>query len=51
MTEQTTPDPYADGVCTFGEGTAPGSGCIRPAGHTGAHYVTPGDVDDEEWDL
>ncbi|MFE6597206.1 hypothetical protein ACFU9O_02475 [Streptomyces albidoflavus] len=40
-----------DGVCTFGEGAAPGSGCIRSAGHTGAHYVTPGDVDDEEWDL
>ncbi|MGW7658500.1 hypothetical protein ACWGMA_08310 [Streptomyces asiaticus] len=36
---------YASGVCTYGEGRAPGSGCIKPAGHDGAHCVTPGDTD------
>ena len=35
------------GWCSFGEDDAPGAGCIKPAGHTGAHLVTPGDVDDE----
>ncbi|MET9056179.1 hypothetical protein ABZW50_34145 [Streptomyces bacillaris] len=43
MTEST--DPYADGICPYGEGRAPGSGCIKPKGHDGAHLVTPGDVD------
>ncbi|MET8113748.1 hypothetical protein [Streptomyces prasinus] len=35
-------------LCPFGEGDAPGSGCILPAGHEPAnrHIVTPGDVDD-----
>ncbi|WP_159030390.1 hypothetical protein [Streptomyces sp. CB01201] len=45
-------DPYADGVCPFGEDEAPGSGCIKPVGHVQrgdlAHCVTPGDADDEE---
>ena len=33
--------------CTFGEGDAPGSGCILPAGHEPAnrHLYTPGDGD------
>jgi hypothetical protein len=37
------------GWCTFGEGDAPGSGCILPAGHEPAnrHVVTPGDTDDD----
>ncbi|MFI8535396.1 hypothetical protein ACIGMX_34765 [Streptomyces aquilus] len=35
------------GWCTFGERDAPGAGCIKPAGHSGAHLVTPGDVDDD----
>jgi hypothetical protein len=39
-----TSDPYADGICTFGEDQAPGAGCIKPAGHDGAHLVTPGDT-------
>lgn len=42
-----TPDPCADGMCTFGEDQAPGSGCIKPAGHDGAHCVVPGDTDAE----
>lgn len=35
--------------CSFGEGDAPGSGCILPAGHQppNRHVVTPGDTDDE----
>ncbi|MFD0078201.1 hypothetical protein ACFVIY_37870 [Streptomyces sp. NPDC127166] len=44
-------DPYANGVCPFGEGTAPGAGCILPAGHEPAnrHVVTAGDdLDDED---
>jgi hypothetical protein len=36
-------DPYANGVCTYGEDQAPGGGCIKPAGHDGAHLVTPGE--------
>lgn len=40
-----TTDPYANGVCPFGEDAAPGAGCIKPAGHDGPHLVTPGDVD------
>ncbi|MEU8101662.1 hypothetical protein [Streptomyces rubiginosohelvolus] len=47
MTQPQT-DPYANGVCPFGEDEAPGSGCIKPKGHDGAHLVTPGDVDDDE---
>ncbi|WP_333758444.1 hypothetical protein [Streptomyces sp. ISBFB 2968] len=33
-------------LCPFGEGDAPGSGCILPAGHQPAnrHVVTPGDT-------
>ncbi|MGW5711634.1 hypothetical protein [Streptomyces olivaceus] len=33
-------------LCPFGEGDAPGSGCILPAGHEPAnrHLVTPGDT-------
>lgn len=33
--------------CSFGEGDAPGSGCILPAGHEPAnrHLYTPGDTD------
>ena len=46
MPEPTT-DPYANGICTYGEDIAPGAGCIKPAGHTGAHLVTNGDLDDE----
>lgn len=43
---QVDPDPYAAaGVCSFGEDEAPGAGCIKPAGHNGAHLVTPGDRD------
>lgn len=42
------PNPYANGMCTYGEDQAPGSGCIKPAGHNGAHYVTPGDTDDHD---
>lgn len=37
-----TTDLYANGVCPYGEGEASGSGCIKPAGHDGAHLVTPG---------
>ncbi|MEV5862346.1 hypothetical protein AB0L83_21860 [Streptomyces sp. NPDC052071] len=40
-------DPFANGVCTYGEGRAPGSGCIKPTGHGGPHLVTPGDTDDD----
>lgn len=38
---------YEKGLCTFGEGDAPGSGCILPAGHQPAsrHIVTAGDAD------
>lgn len=39
-----TTDSYANGMCTFGEDRAPGAGCIKPAGHDGAHLVTPGDT-------
>ncbi|MFD8839812.1 hypothetical protein [Streptomyces griseofuscus] len=42
---------YPNGVCTYGENRAPGSGCIKPSGHDGAHLVTPGDpsqLDDEQ---
>lgn len=42
-------DPFANGVCPFGEERAPGAGCIKPAGHDGAHCVVPGDTDEEEW--
>lgn len=37
------------GWCTFGEGDAPGAGCILPAGHEppNRHVVTPGDTDDD----
>jgi len=42
------PNRFPNGVCTFGEDAAPGAGCIKPAGHDGAHYVTPGDTDDED---
>lgn len=45
--ETEPPNPYANGVCTYGEDQAPGSGCIKPAGHNGAHLVTPGDTDDD----
>lgn len=41
-------DPYANGLCPYGEDWAPGAGCIKPAGHTGAHLVTPGDADPED---
>jgi hypothetical protein len=44
-------DLYADGMCTYGEDQAPGAGCIKPAGHDGAHLVTPGDtseLDDDQ---
>ena len=46
MPEPTT-DPYANGVCPFGEDIAPGAGCILPAGHEPAdrHIVTDGDLD------
>lgn len=39
--------PEGETFCSFGEGEAPGSGCILPAGHEPAnrHVVTPGDVD------
>jgi hypothetical protein len=38
-----------EGFCRFGVTSAPGSGCILPAGHEPAnrHVVTPGDVDDD----
>jgi hypothetical protein len=45
MADQT--DPYANGICTYGETRAPGSGCIKPAGHLGGHLVTDGDTDAE----
>jgi hypothetical protein len=51
VTDKPTSDPYANGVCTYGEGQAPGSGCIKPAGHDGAHLVTPGDTSDIDDDL
>lgn len=41
-------DPYANGLCPYGEDWAPGAGCIKPAGYTGAHLVTPGDADPED---
>lgn len=43
-------EPVEETFCTFGEGDAPGSGCILPAGHEPAnrHVVTPGDVDLED---
>jgi hypothetical protein len=34
-------------LCTFGEDEAPGAGCIKPAGHDGAHLVTPGEPEDD----
>lgn len=40
-------DPWANGVCTYGEDRAPGAGCIKPAGHDGAHCVVPGDPDED----
>jgi hypothetical protein len=33
-------------LCTYAEDTAPGAGCIKPAGHDGAHCVVPGEPDD-----
>lgn len=39
------PDPFAKGVCTYGEDQAPSAGCMKPAGHDGAHLITPADVD------
>lgn len=33
-------------LCSYGEGNAHGSGCIRQQGHAGAHLVTPGDEED-----
>ena len=33
------------GWCTFGEDEAHGAGCIKTAGHSGAHLVTRGDAD------
>jgi hypothetical protein len=44
-TEKPATDLYVNGVCPFGENHATGAGCINPMGHTGPHYVTPGDVD------
>lgn len=41
-TETQKPNPYANGMCPYGEGEASGSGCIKPAGHDGVHLVTPG---------
>lgn len=41
-------DPFANGVCSYGEGRAPGSGCIKPAAHDGPHAVVPGDLDPED---
>ncbi|MFF8910587.1 hypothetical protein [Streptomyces olivaceoviridis] len=41
MTEPTTDSP-ATSMCTYGEGQASGSGCIKHAGHDDAHLVTPG---------
>ncbi|MFD9752640.1 hypothetical protein [[Kitasatospora] papulosa] len=41
-------DPFANGVCTYGEDRAPGAGCIKPVGHDGAHLVTPGDADPDD---
>lgn len=34
-------------LCSYGEGRARGSGCIRQEGHEGAHLVTNGDEDDD----
>lgn len=45
------PDPYANGICPYGEDQAPGSGCIKPAGHDGAHLITPGDTSDLDAEL
>lgn len=45
MTDQ--PDPYANGICTYGEDIAPGAGCIKPAGHNGAHLITQGELDSD----
>lgn len=46
----TDPDPYANGLCPYGEDIAPGSGCILPAGHepVDRHLVTDGDLDEED---
>lgn len=32
-------------ICTYGEDQAPGAGCIKAAGHDGAHAVVPGEPD------
>ncbi|MDL5205099.1 hypothetical protein [Streptomyces sp. ALI-76-A] len=47
--EPRLPKPKEGTWCSFGEGDAPGAGCILPAGHEPAnrHVVVPGDVDDE----
>lgn len=48
--EAERPEPVEETFCSFGEGDAPGSGCILPAGHQppNRHLVTPGDVDDAD---
>jgi len=45
-----TPEAQGETFCTFGVTSAPGSGCLLPAGHEPAnrHIVTPGDTDDED---
>jgi hypothetical protein len=46
--EPRLPKPIEAGWCSYGEDWAHGAGCIKPAGHDGAHLVTPGDADADD---
>lgn len=39
---------FSKGVCPYGEEAGHGAGCIRPLGHDGPHYVTPGDSEEDD---